>query len=70
MSWINAYMRGLLIVAFFVLATVTIPNYVIKWSTVADASRWVRDGIVLGFWGGGLVAGLWLLRLLQRRGVI
>ena len=70
MSWINAYLRGLLIVAFFVLATVLVPNYVIKLGSVADAARWLRDSIVLVIWGGGLVVGMWLLRMAQKRGVV
>lgn len=70
MSWINAYVRGLLIVAFFIVATVFIPNAVVQMGVLSDASGVVRDGVVLVVWGGGLVVGLWLLRVLQRRNLI
>ena len=70
MSWINAYVRGLLIVAYFVVATVILPNAVLRLDPVLSASDVIRDLLVLAVWGAGLVAGLWLLRLLQRRGTI
>ena len=70
MSWINAYVRGLLIVAYFVVATVIVPNLVLRLDAVLSASDVIRDLLVLAVWGSGLVAGLWLLRLLQRRGTI
>ena len=70
MSWINAYVRGLLIVAYFVVATVILPNAVLRLDPVLSASDVIRDLLVLAVWGAGLVAGLWLLRRLQRRGAI
>ncbi len=70
MSWINAYVRGLLIVAYFVVATVIVPNMVLQLEAVVSASDVARDLLVLAVWGTGLVAGLWLLRRLQRRGAI
>ena len=70
MSWINAYVRGLLIVAYFVVATVILPNAVLRLDPVLSASDVIRDLLVLAVWSAGLVAGLWLLRRLQRRGAI
>ncbi|MEE9297543.1 MAG: hypothetical protein V3V29_00715 [Acidimicrobiia bacterium] len=70
MSWINAYVRGLLIVAYFVLATVIVPNVVLQLDALVGASDAVRDVVVLAVWGAGLVVGLWVLRRLQARGVI
>ncbi len=70
MSWINAYVRGLLIVAYFVVGTVIVPNFVLRLDVVLSASDVIRDLLVLAVWGTGLLAGLWLLRMLQRRGAI
>lgn len=70
MSWINAYVRGLLIVAYFVAATVIIPNAVLRLDFLLGAAGVVRDVAVLAVWGGGFVVGLWLLRRLQARGVL
>jgi len=70
MSWINAYGRGLLIFLYFVVATVWLPNFVVRLAPVASASSLVSDSLVLAVWGVGLGAGLWLLRFAQRRGHI
>ena len=70
MSWINAYLRGLLIVAYFVVATVIVPNFVLRLDVVLSTSDVIRDLLVLAIWGTALVVGLWLLRMLQRRGAI
>ena len=70
MSWLNAYIRGLVIFAYFLIATVMIPNSVLRLNAVGSASAVVQDLIVLALWGAGLVAGLYLLRQLQRRGII
>ncbi len=70
MSWINAYLRGLLIVAYFVVATVIVPNAVLRFDSVLSASNLVRDLLVLAVWVAGFVVGLWLLRFLQRKGAI
>ena len=70
MSWINASLRGLLIVAYFVLATVIVPNTVLQLDALVGASGAVRDVVVLAVWGAGLVVGMWVLRRLQARGVI
>ena len=70
MSWLNAYIRGLVIFAYFLIATVMIPKSVLRLNAVGSASAVVQDLIVLALWGAGLVAGLYLLRQLQRRGII
>ena len=70
MSWTNAYARGLLIFVYFVVATVIIPNLVIRLDSVARASSVVKDLAVLATWGTGLVAGLYLLWRFQRKGLI
>ncbi|MCH7584268.1 MAG: hypothetical protein IH941_03800 [Acidobacteria bacterium] len=70
MSWINAFVRGLLIVAYFVVATIIVPNAVLRLDSVSAASNVVRDMVVLAVWGVGLAGGLWVLRRAQRRGLI
>ena len=70
MSWLSATLRGLIIFFYFVLATVWLPDFVLTLSAVADASRFVRDLVGLTVWGIGLVAGLWALRVLQRKEII
>jgi hypothetical protein len=68
MSWSGALVLGLLIVGYFVVATVLLPNWALR--LVSDASRTVRDAMVLVVWGIGFVAGLVLLRRTQARGLI
>ena len=70
MTWMNAYLRGLLIFAYFLVATVIVPNFVVRLDQIGRASAFVRDIVVLGVWGVGLVAGLYLLRRFQRSGLI
>jgi predicted exporter len=70
MSWTNAILRGLLIVAYFVIATVWLPDKVATLDSLASASRPVRDIVISGVWAGALIGGLWLLRVSQRRGLI
>lgn len=70
MSWANATGRGLLIVLYFVIATVWLPDLVLGLGFVSEASRFLRDLIGLVVWGAALVAGLYLLRRFQRQGLI
>lgn len=70
MTWLNAWLRGLAVFFYFVIATVWLPDLVIKLDAVAGASSFLRDLIVLIVWGGGLVAGLFLLRIGQRKGLV
>jgi hypothetical protein len=70
MPWANAIGRGVLIVLYFVIATVWLPDYVLTLGAVAEASQTLRDLLLLGVWGVALVAGMYLLRWAQRRGLI
>jgi hypothetical protein len=70
MSWGRASLRALLIVAYFVLATVWLPDMVATLGALESASRPVRDIAVSGVWAGALGGGIWLLRIAQRRGLI
>lgn len=69
-TWTNAALRGLLIVLYFVVATVWLPDRVLRLGAVAESSAMIRDLLVLVVWGAGLVGGLWMMRTAQRRGLI
>ena len=70
MTWFSASWRGLLIVVYFVTATVWLPNKILRLDSIATASSLVQDLLVLAVWGGALVTGMWLLRFSQRKGHI
>jgi hypothetical protein len=70
MSWSSALLRGLVFVAYFFLATVWLPDFVIKLDAVSGASAIVRDLIVLVVWLGGLIGAFVLLRVGQRKGLV
>ncbi len=70
MSWLNAIGRGLLIVAYFVIATVWLPDQVASIDAIESASRPVRDVVIAGVWTVTLALGIWLLRAAQRKGLI
>jgi hypothetical protein len=70
MSWTTAGWRGALVVVYFVVATVWLPDFVLGLGAVADSSRTLRDLIVLVIWAGALGAGMYMLRRYQRQGLI
>lgn len=70
MTWINASVRALAIAAYFVIATVWLPDWLLRLGPIADAQSLVRDGIVLAVWTVALAGGIYGLRRLQRQGVI
>lgn len=70
MSWMNAYLRAAVIFLYFFVATVYVPNYVLRLGFVSDATAVVQDIVVLVIWGVALVAGVYLLRRFQRQGLI
>jgi predicted tellurium resistance membrane protein TerC len=70
MTWMNAWLRGLAFFVYIVIATVWLPDFVVKLDSVAGAAAFVRDLIVLGVWGAAFIGGLWLLRFGQRRGLV
>jgi len=69
-SWATASVKGVLVFLYFVVATVYVPDLVLGLGFVADASSFVRDLVGLGVWGAFFTAGLWMLRVGQRRGII
>ncbi len=70
MTWVNAYLRGLLIFVYFVVATVIVPDIVVRLDVITGASSVVQDLVVPGVWAAGFVGGLYLLRRFQRTGLI
>ena len=70
MSWMNAYLRGLVVFVYFFAATVLLPNVVLRLESVGSMSSFLQDAIVLVIWGAGLVAGMYLLRRFQTKGIV
>ncbi len=70
MSWTVAGAVGLIVVAYFALATVWLPSWVLRLPTVAQASRLVADVVGTAVWAAFLGLGMWGLRVAQRRGWI
>jgi hypothetical protein len=69
-GWAEAGLAGLAIVAYFALATVWLPSWVLRTPAVAQASRSVADLMGTMVWAAFLVLGMWGLRVAQRRGRI
>jgi hypothetical protein len=65
-SWVRAYLIGLLIAGYFIVATVWFPSWVLRWGPVAGAEPLLRDLIGSGVWFVALVFGLWALWRAQR----
>lgn len=70
MSWAGAWLRSVLIVLFFVVATVWLPSWVLKLGPVAELGSAWRDIIGTAAWVVPLLAGMWGLRQIQRAGRI
>lgn len=70
MTWITAWLRGLAIVGYFVVATVWVPDFLLNLSFLQTANDVLSDLILLAVWGAALVGGMWALRVGQRKGII
>ena len=70
MDWMTATWRGAIIVLYFAIATVWVPDFIIGLGVVSDAPAFLRDLVVLVVWGAALGAGIYLLRRTQRQGLI
>jgi hypothetical protein len=70
LTWLKAFVRGIAIVAYFIVATVWLPNTILETSLVAEASWFVRDTVVMTIWGIALFGGMYGLRQAQTRGII
>lgn len=70
MTWTTASLRGMVIVAYFVLATVWLPDRILGIGFVRSAPEVVSDLMAFTVWGAGLLGGMWSLRIGQERGLI
>ncbi len=70
MSWAGAWLRSVVIVLFFVVATVWFPSWVLKLGPVAELEPALRDIIGTAAWVVPLAVGMWGLRRVQRAGRI
>lgn len=70
MNWTTAAWRGILVVLYFMIFTVWLPDTVLGLGFIAESSRAMRDAIVLVIWAGALGAGMYMLRRAQRQGLI
>ena len=70
MRWSQAAWRILAVVLYFVLATALLPDQVMALGFVVDAPRIVQELILTAVWGLALAAGLYGLRVAQRRRLI
>jgi ABC-type Mn2+/Zn2+ transport system permease subunit len=67
-SWLAAYVRGLIVFLYFVIATVWLPDRALQF--VDGSSRFVQDAVVSVVWFVALAAGLYGLRRAQSQGLI
>lgn len=70
MEWMTAAWRGTVVVLYFVITTVWLPDFIIGLGAVAEAPAILRDTVILVVWGTALGAGIYLLRRFQRQGLI
>lgn len=67
-SWGPAIVRAATVFAYFSLATVALPSWVLGLDAVASSTGWLRDAIAVFTWGVTLAVGIGGLRLSQREG--
>jgi hypothetical protein len=65
-TWTRAYLIGIAIALYFIVATIWLPSFVLKLGFVAGAPSVLRDLIGAGVWFVFLAAGLFTLRWAQR----
>ncbi|MDH3307484.1 MAG: hypothetical protein OEO77_08220 [Acidimicrobiia bacterium] len=70
MSTLRAFVLAMLIVAYFVAATVWLPDFVLRTEPLAGIGRTGRDLMASGTWAIGLWFGMITLRRAQGRGKI
>jgi hypothetical protein len=69
-SWLSASARGAIIILYLVIATVVIPNAILRMGAIAQAPSFVQDLVPLAVWSIGLFGGLYGMRVAQSRGLI
>ena len=57
-SWLDAWLKAIVIVVFVVFSSVYLPSYVMTTSTVTDFNRDVQDLIGAAVWGAAFAATL------------
>lgn len=70
MSWPDAWWRGLLVVVYFVVATVLLPDFVAGSSLLEGGSDLLQDTVLSLVWIIPLAGGLYGLRRAQQAGAI
>ncbi len=65
-SWLDAWLKAVVIVVFVVFTSVYLPSYVIGSSVVSDLNRNAQDLIAAGIWGAAFAATLWGLWFAHR----
>lgn len=70
LSWMEATLKALVIVAYFVVAVVLLPARVMENDRVADLSPDAQYLVGSAVWGGGLLVGLVALWWARRKGVV
>ena len=68
MTWVRAYAWAVGILVGFFLATVWLPDLLLD--LLGSSGGFVRDAVVSLVWTAAVVASLWGVRSLQKRGVI
>ncbi len=58
-SWLDAWLKALVLVVFVVFVAVYLPSYVMQTSTVADLDRTAQELIGTAVWGTGFLSILW-----------
>lgn len=61
MSWLDAWLKTIVIVVGLILVTTYIPARVLEFEAVRDLPTEAQDLIAVGLWMGGLSAGIWAL---------
>ena len=59
MPWLDAWLKAIAIVLWFVVFTVYVPSEVMQSDTVADLDKNAQDVIGTGLWLGGMAVGIW-----------
>jgi hypothetical protein len=65
-TWTRAYVIGIGITLYFIVATIWLPSFVLKLGFVASSPAILRDLIGAGVWFVFLAVGLFALRWAQR----
>lgn len=68
MTWIQALLRGVLVVVYFAVATVWLPSWLLGLDPVASSARALADLVAAASWAVFLTLGIVGLLWGQRRG--